>query len=52
MDFRETVVSIRLSIREALESMAQGDTEMGIAILQAAYDFTDPDELKKDCGCG
>lgn len=52
MDHKEIIKSIRLSIKEALDSINQGDTDMGVAILQAAYDYTEPEELKKDCGCG
>ena len=56
---RETIQSLRLSIREAIDALKSvdpmsnpGGFSTAVSILQAAYDNTDPKLLDKDCGCG
>ena len=54
---RETINSLRLSIKEALEFLHLEDGRSSAivnatAILEAAYEYTDPNLLDKDCGCG
>lgn len=54
---RQTIQGLRLSIREALDSLEQEHDTLAasvqaIQILQAAYENTDPSVLDKDCGCG
>lgn len=51
---RETIHSLRLSIKEALELLDVDDyrVQTAVSILSAAYDYTDPTLLDKDCGCG
>lgn len=52
---RVTIHSLRLSIKEAIELLEyeyHPGSAAAVAILQAAYDYTDPKILDKDCGCG
>jgi hypothetical protein len=53
---RETIQSLRLSIKEALDSLNYAERSPSVlettAILEAAYEYTDPELLDKDCGCG
>lgn len=54
---RETIHSLRLSIKEALDALTEehntlNGSVLAIQILSAAYEFTDPKLLDKDCGCG
>lgn len=52
---RQTIHSLRLSIKEALELISNVDdmrVGQAAAILEAAHEYTDPKLLDKDCGCG
>ena len=57
---RETIVSLRLTIQDALEHLnyeinsgnSGRDIAYATSILSMAYDSTDPTLLDKDCGCG
>lgn len=48
--FLEGLNSLRTVVKEAIE-MAEYDGETAIAMLEAAYDETNPILLEKDCGC-
>lgn len=49
--YREAIVSLHVSIQEALDSI-DNQPEIAKAILSAALEYTQIDQLDKDCGCG
>lgn len=53
--YREAIVSLHVSIQEALDSIESIDdmrAQTAAAILSAALEYTQIDQLDKDCGCG
>lgn len=47
----EGLTSLRAVVKEAIE-MAEYDPQTTQAMLQAAYDETNPILLEQNCGCG